>query len=483
MLFNSFPFIVLFLPISVFVYYALIHYRAILGARVFLVGASLFFYAYWNIYYLPLILISMAVNFSIGSILSAPSTKTNSKVLLAFGVTLNVLALGYFKYTDFVIDNVNTAFHTNIPLMNIALPLAISFFTFQQIAYLVDCYKRLVKDYDFLSYALFVSFFPQLIAGPIVAHYEMMPQFIKKSNLVKNYKNVFRGIIMFNIGLFKKIVIADTFAEYATIGFDSLSTLTFYGGWFSSLSYTTQIYFDFSGYCDMAIGCALMFNIKLPINFNSPYKALSIQDFWRRWHITLSRFLRDYLYIPLGGNRKGELRTYANIFTVFFLGGLWHGAAWTFVVWGCLHGLANMIYRLWKKTGYTLNKFVSWFITFNFINITGVFFRAKSFTDAKKVLFAMFDPSSLDVKIAKGKFWRIKYFLTDFHVTSNTVYMLLLTIILCTVLPNAIKISDDLLKLSGRNRLYLSIALAILSSFLLMKMIVVPYSEFIYFNF
>ena len=483
MLFNSFPFIVLFLPVSVFAYYTLIHYRAVLGARVLLVGASLFFYAYWNVYYLPLILISMAVNFSIGSVLSQPSAKTNSKALLSFGIALNVLALGYFKYTDFIIDNVNTAFHTGFPRMNIALPLAISFFTFQQIAYLVDCYKKLVKDYDFLSYALFVSFFPQLIAGPIVAHYEMMPQFIKKSNLVKNYKNIFHGIIMFNIGLFKKIVIADTFAKYATIGFDTLPSLTFWGGWFSSLSYTTQIYFDFSGYCDMAIGCALMFNIRLPINFNSPYKALNIQDFWRRWHITLSRFLKDYLYIPLGGNRKGELRTYANIFTIFFIGGLWHGAAWTFVVWGCLHGLANMIYRLWKKTGHTLNKFVAWFITFNFINITWVFFRAKSFSDAKKVLCAMFDLSSFGEHVSNKPFWRIKYFLTDFQVNSNTIYMLMIILILCTVLPNSIQFSDDLLKISSRKRLYLSFALALSSCLLLIKMLIVPYSEFIYFNF
>ena len=400
---------------------------------------------------------------------------------MSFGIALNVLALGYFKYTDFLIDNVNAIFHTKAPRMNIALPLAISFFTFQQIAYLVDCYKRLVKDYDFLSYALFVSFFPQLIAGPIVAHYEMMPQFIKKSNLVKNYRNIFHGIILFNIGLFKKVVIADTFARYATIGFDDLPSLTFWGGWFSSLSYTAQIYFDFSGYCDMAMGCALLFNIRLPVNFDSPYKTLNIQDFWRRWHITLSRFLRDYLYIPLGGSRKGELRTYVNIFLIFFIGGLWHGAAWTFVAWGCLHGLANMVYRLWKKTGCTLNKFAAWFITFNFINVTWVFFRAKSFAAAQKVLSAMFCLPSADG--SAKPIWKLKGFLKPFHAKPKMFITLLIIIALCTVLPNAADISNRLLNVPDNRKRCLAFALAVLSLFLLAKMIVVPYSEFIYFNF
>ena len=378
MLFNSIPFIFFFLPISVIGYYILVQKRIILGARLWLVAASLFFYAYWNVYYLPLILISMAVNFTIGSTISAPETRINKKYLLIFGICFNVIALSYFKYADFFIDNINAIFQTEFSHLNIVLPLAISFFTFQQIAYLVDCYKGLAKDYDILSYALFVSFFPQLIAGPIVAHYEMMPQFVKTSNLVRNYKHIFQGIVIFLIGLFKKIIIADTFAQFATMGFDEISSLTFWGGWFTSLSYTIQIYFDFSGYCDMAIGCALMFNIKLPINFNSPYKSLNIQDFWRRWHITLSRFLRDYLYIPFGGNRKGEKRACLNILLVFLIGGLWHGAAWTFVVWGGLHGLANVIYRIWKKIGFQLNKFIAWFITFNFVNIAWVFFRAVS---------------------------------------------------------------------------------------------------------
>lgn len=458
----------------------MIRKRIILGAKLWLVSVSLFFYAYWNVYYLPLILISMAVNFTVGSTITSSQTRVNKKILLISGISFNVLVLGYFKYADFCVDNINALFRSEISHLNIILPLAISFFTFQQIAYLVDCYKRLVKDYDILSYALFVSFFPQLIAGPIVAHYEIMPQFMKTSNLAKNYKNIFKGIVIFLIGLFKKIIIADTFAQYATIGFDEVSSLTFWGGWFTSLSYTIQIYFDFSGYCDMAIGCALLFNIKLPINFNSPYKALNIQDFWRRWHITLSRFLRDYLYIPMGGNKKGEKRACANIFFVFLIGGLWHGAAWTFVIWGCLHGLANIVYRIWKKTGLQLNKVIAWFITFNFVNIAWIFFRAKSFSSAKKVLVSMFDLSSF---ASDKPFWRIRYYLMDFHAHTKDFHAIIVLILLCIVLPNSVKILNSVSVANKNQCIMWSAVLCGMTVFLLAKMIVVPYSEFIYFNF
>jgi len=252
---------------------------------------------------------------------------------LTFGVISNLALLGYFKYTDFFLENFNLAFDGSVPLLHLALPLAISFFTFQQIAYLVDSYRCETAEYAFLNYALFVTFFPQLIAGPIVHHAEMMPQFASKWNLVKNYKNIATGLFIFSIGLFKKVVIADTFAQWATAGFDQAEYLNLIEAWATSLSYTFQLYFDFSGYTDMAIGAALLFNIKLPINFNSPYKALDIQDFWRRWHITLSRFLRDYIYIPLGGNVKGPFRIYNIILATFILGGIWHGAGWTFVFW------------------------------------------------------------------------------------------------------------------------------------------------------
>ncbi len=333
MLFNSSIFIFAFLPITFFIYFYLNKKRLTEASKAFLVFASLFFYSWWNIAYLPIILISMLFNYVIGVSLSKNNehTKISKKSLLTFGIIANVALLGYFKYADFLIENINLATNGHIPLLHLALPLAISFFTFQQIAYLVDSYRGETKEYDFLNYANFVTFFPQLIAGPIVHHAEMMPQFAKTKNKVKNYNNIALGLFIFSIRLFKKVVIADSFAVWATAGFDTAATLNLFEAWATSLSYTFQLYFDFSGYTDMAIGAALLFNIKLPINFNSPYKATSIQDFWRRWHITLSRFLRDYVYIPLGGNRKSNFRTYTNLMGTFIIGGIWHGAGWTFV--------------------------------------------------------------------------------------------------------------------------------------------------------
>ncbi len=301
----------------------------------------------------------------------------------------NLALLGYFKYSDFFIENFNLVFDSSVGLLHLTLPLAISFFTFQQIAYLVDSYRQEVKELDFLNYAVFVTFFPQLIAGPIVHHKEMMPQFKNQRAKIINPQNIATGLFIFSVGLFKKVIIADTFASWASKGFDATPVLTFFEAWATSLSYTFQLYFDFSGYTDMAIGIALMFNIRLPINFNSPYKALNIQDFWRRWHITLSRFLKDYIYIPLGGNRKGNFRTYNNLFLTFVLGGIWHGAGWTFLFWGVLHGGALVIHRLWGLLHFQMKTWIAWFLTFNFINISWVFFRAKEWDDAIKVLSGM----------------------------------------------------------------------------------------------
>jgi D-alanyl-lipoteichoic acid acyltransferase DltB (MBOAT superfamily) len=370
------------------IYFYLQHLQKSKLSKVFLVLSSLFFYAWWNVWYLPLIVASMFFNYFIGK--SLRGGKEGKKGILAFGVIANLSLLGYFKYSDFFIENYNGLFGEGIPLLHLALPLAISFFTFQQVAYLVDSYRQETQDIDVLDYALFVTFFPQLIAGPIVHHKEMMPQFAKSENSRLNTTNITLGLFIFAMGLFKKVVLADTFAIWATEGFDGQASLDMAAAWVTSLSYTFQLYFDFSGYTDMAIGAALLFNIKLPINFDSPYKALSIQDFWRRWHITLSRFLKDYIYIPLGGNRKGEGRTYLNLIVTFLLGGMWHGAGWTFLFWGALHGGALALHRLWHKMGFVMPKLLAWFITFNFINIAWVFFRAKSFEDALRVLGGMF---------------------------------------------------------------------------------------------
>jgi D-alanyl-lipoteichoic acid acyltransferase DltB (MBOAT superfamily) len=308
---------------------------------------------------------------------------------LIAGLAFNIGLLGYYKYADFFISTLNGVTGSHFNLLHLLLPLGISFFTFQQIAYLVDTYRGEAREYRLLNYALFVSFFPQLVAGPIVHHREMMGQFEDKANKRWSSDNVARGLFIFVMGLAKKVLIADTFGVWATYGFDTATSLTLIEGWVTSLSYSLQLYFDFSGYTDMAIGAALMFNIVLPINFFSPYKALTIQDFWRRWHMTLSRFLRDYIYIPLGGSRQSEFHTYRNTLITFLIGGLWHGAGWTFVFWGFLHGLALVINRFWRKLGISLPNWLSWLITFNFVNAAWVFFRAETWADAIKVLRAM----------------------------------------------------------------------------------------------
>ncbi|MBM7649326.1 alginate O-acetyltransferase complex protein AlgI [Bacillus ectoiniformans] len=390
MLFNSFEFIFLFLPIVLVVYFILAgkhkHHLSIF----WLVAASLFFYSWWNPIYSILIIGSMAFNYGIGKWMNRIEDEPFRKKLLIFGIVGNVGLLGYFKYADFFIKNINFAFDANISLLHLMLPLAISFFTFQQIAYLVDTYRHETKEYNFLTYSLFVTFFPQLIAGPIVHHKEMMPQFAADDNKRLNIENVALGCYIFIIGLAKKVAIADTMAIWANDGFQSYTALTSAEAWITSLAYTMQLYFDFSGYCDMAIGIALLFNIKLPINFNSPYKSRNIQDFWRRWHMTLGRFLTQYIYIPLGGNRKGEMRTYFNIFAIFAISGFWHGAGWTFIIWGVMHGVASIICRAWGKLNIQLPYLVSWFITFQFVNVAWVFFRAETVGQAVVILKKMF---------------------------------------------------------------------------------------------
>ncbi|MDY0328530.1 MAG: MBOAT family protein [Arcobacteraceae bacterium] len=486
MLFNSYEFIFAFLPVTFLVYFYLLHKRLVTGAKGFLVFASLFFYSWWNIIYLPLILCSMLFNYVIGTSLGKTSEhrKVTKKQILFVGISGNLLLLGYFKYTDFFISNINLLSDTNFDLLHLALPLAISFFTFQQIAYLVDSYRGETKEYDFLNYALFVTFFPQLIAGPIVHHKEMMPQFASKWNLVKNYRNIALGIFIFSMGLFKKVVIADTFAVWATNGFDNAQTLNLIEAWATSLSYTFQLYFDFSGYTDMAIGAALLFNIKLPINFNSPYKATDIQDFWRRWHITLSRFLRDYIYIPLGGNRVSELRIYSNLMITFILGGLWHGAGWTFVFWGFLHGIALVIHRIWQKVGFKLNIIIAWFITFNFINISWVFFRAKEWDDAIKVLSSMF---SLDNVVLSEKYFKFLANFNEHYFTYGNVYENIMGkdkttafIILAIVFVLIFKTSYT--KMQEFSPTYWSLAFVIVVFFTAVSL-VSQVSEFLYFNF
>lgn len=399
MTFSSPKFFLIYLPIVFFVYFFLNRQRLVTAGKVWLVIASLIFYGRWSVAYIPLLMFSIGFNFIVGKALAAPDNHLPSglskRAILGIGIVTDLALLGYFKYTNFLVDNINSALGTELFFYQVILPLGISFYTFTQIAFLVDCYKNLAKEYSFINYALFVTFFPHLIAGPILHHKEMMSQFQSRWTLVIRHRNVVMGLFIFSIGLFKKVMIADTFAIWADAGFAQGVSHDFFSAWTTSLSYTFQLYFDFSGYCDMAIGAALLFNIWLPLNFNSPYKALDIQDFWRRWHMTLSRYLRDYLYVPLGGNRCGRQRLYFNLMVTFILGGLWHGASWMFIIWGALHGGAIVMHRVWKQAGLSLPDPVGWFVTFMFVNITWVFFRADSIDDALRILRGMVDFDSI----------------------------------------------------------------------------------------
>lgn len=400
MLFNSFTFIFGFLPITLAGFLIIRRMAGQNASFGWLAAASLFFYGWWNPQLVFLLMASLCGNYVIGRRIVSATTR-NAQMIFVFGVVANLGLLGYFKYTDFFIGTVNDLADVSWSLQNIVLPLGISFFTFQQIAWLADLRRGLAHKPSFLHYTLFVTFFPQLIAGPIVHHAEMMPQFT--SSKLRSAANDFAiGTTIFGIGLFKKAVIADSMALYSTPVFDAAAAgqaLTVVDAWGGALAYTFQIYFDFSGYTDMAIGLACMFGIMLPLNFNSPYKARSIIDFWRRWHMTLSRFLRDYLYVPLGGNRHGTYRRYTNLLIVMVLGGLWHGAAWTFIIWGLLHGLLLAINHLWRSCFALLSRqspFASCFgqpfaliLTFVFVVVSWVFFRSDNLDTALAILSAM----------------------------------------------------------------------------------------------
>lgn len=389
MLFNSFTFFVFFAVVACG-YFFLNSSRLITAAKLWLLAASVFFYGFWNYYFIGVLAYSIVSNYTVSSAINNSNVRKRKKALLVIGIANNILLLCYFKYTNFFIDNINYFFESDLTFFKIILPLGISFFTFQQIAYLIDTYRGIVKEHSLIDYSLFVSFFPQLIAGPIVHHREMMPQFKTLKNIRPNPQNIYNGLILFSIGLCKKNFLADSLAQWANYGHDIANAQQhFFDAWTTSLAYTFQLYFDFSGYMDMATGTAMILNIFLPKNFDSPYKSISIQQFWRKWHITLGHFLRDYLYIPLGGSRHGTSRTLINYIVVFTLGGLWHGAAWTFVIWGLAHGCAMSIAHLWMKSTIRIPKAISWLSTFTFVNMAWVIFRANDIQSAYEIIKGM----------------------------------------------------------------------------------------------
>lgn len=401
MLFNSFEFLCLFLP-CVFILFRLLVKKKYSYGILFLVISSLVFYGWWNPRYLLLFIGSITTNFLIGRVVQNQNLSQSSrKFSLITGVLLNLLFLGYYKYLNFFAVNLNLLFGTEFQVHKTLLPLAISFFTFQQITYLVDSYKNEVDKHSFIYYCLYVSFFPQLIAGPIVHHKEVLPQFKNKKPATFSYDNIANGLIIFIVGLGKKVVLADSLSVYSNSVFDASTTesaLSMSEAWVGALSYSFQLYFDFSGYSDMATGIALIFGIILPLNFNAPYRAQNIIEFWRRWHITLSRFLRDYLYIPLGGNRHGAFNRYRNLFLTMLLGGIWHGAGWTFIMWGALHGFYLCVNHLWihikAQQGLSgpptiFSRIFSQVTTFFFVVVGWVFFKATNFTSAVSILKSM----------------------------------------------------------------------------------------------
>ena len=473
MVFSSYIFLCIFLPITLGVYYLLSILDNDKYQRFFLIIASLVFYGYQNTYYLLLIITSVLINYLISYLIT--TNHRIAKVMLIIGVIFNILLLGYFKYFNFVLDNINYIFKTSYFMEKIILPLGISFFTFQQLSFLISVYKKEQKLDRFLDYGLFVVFFPQLVAGPIVLYSEMIPQFKEKNIRYYNPENFSGGIYIFAIGLFKKAVIADTLAGFVNNGFD-ITDLGLIPAWTTALSYTFQLYFDFSGYCDMAIGIGRMFNIKLPINFDSPYKSSSISEFWRRWHITLGRALGTYVYRPLGGNRKGMVRTCINLMITFLISGLWHGAAWTFIIWGGFHGLMAVLEKMFENKFERIPYVVRVILTFIMVNILWVLFRAENFENAINIYRGMINFRhiglfELNAIVFDG--------LINFPAIIDVIYIIIMLVILFVVIFCA---KASYIMLEEYKPTYKTVLIALVL-FCISLVFVSRESVFIYFNF
>ncbi|MCH5249821.1 MAG: MBOAT family protein [Lachnospiraceae bacterium] len=469
MLFNSYIFIFLFFPICLAGYYSLIYLKKKEPAQLFLILMSFWFYGYFQINYLLIMIFSITCNYIFHRIMS----QKQSKPILFIAVASNLGLLFYFKYFDFFLTNINSIFGTSFLLRNILLPLGISFFTFQQIGFIVDTYRGEIKNCSLLTYALFVAFFPQLIAGPIVNQSEMLPQFEKMGSRNPDWEQIYRGLILFILGLFKKVILADTFGAGVDLGYTNIPILGRMDAILVIIFYSLQLYFDFSGYCDMARGIGAMLGIQIPVNFNSPYKAVNIVDFWKRWHITLNRFFTKYVYIPLGGNRKGNARMYANLLIVFCLSGIWHGAGWNFVIWGMMHGVLYVITRWWlrysdiRKTSQNsmamairvkfsalslLKVLASRLLLFAYVSIAWVYFRAESIAQANSLLYAAIagKVQKLSLDLAEcfrlDEFWYVlKVLHLDTMEWSRYILMyamLAAGIVLSMFTPNASEISE-----------------------------------------
>lgn len=489
MLFNSYIFLMAFLPGTWLIYFGLNRLRMFKWATGTLIIASFVFYGYQDWRLCILLAVSILVNYILHCMLVQKGMGgTFRKILLICGLTVNFGLLFYFKYFDFAIKNVNALTGSTFALRNIALPLGISFYTFQQVSFVVDSYRGNITLYHFLEYALFVSFFPQLVAGPIVLHSEMIPQFedIKKRQIV--FSNLLSGTEYLILGLAKKVLLADSFGRVCDGGYAALSSLNSLSAVAVILSYTLEIYFDFSGYCDMAIGIGKLFNFEIPVNFRSPYKALNIADFWKRWHITLTRFLTTYIYIPMGGSRGGKWKTYWNVLIVFALSGLWHGADWSLVVWGILHGVMMVLYRLNRERVDRMPRWLSWLLTFVFVNIAWTFFGTESVVLSFHIFEKVFNGGSggfmrevVDAFCNKNLLVTLSgYFLSGeaLGLLSQILTAAWLTggTILCVLAPS----SHEIVERKNRGQIYfLLIAILFIMSVVRLSEV----NKFIYFNF
>ncbi len=477
MLFNSYVFMLAFLPLTWAGYFLLGLLPARVPAnKVFLILASFVFYGWNNPAYVPIIVLSILVNYLLSQGMLRAERKSVRLPLMLLGLALNLGVLFYFKYHDFFFENLNRAAGTGFVLHHLALPLGISFFTFQQLSYVIDSYRHAVPRYDISDYALFVTFFPQLIAGPIVLHSEIVPQFADPANRRPNSENIAPGLFAFARGLAKKVLVADTFAAAVNAGFGNAAGLGTAEAWFVAVGYTLQLYFDFSGYCDMATGIGLLFNIRIPMNFNSPYKSLNIREFWQRWHMTLSRFLTNYIYFPLGGSRRGTVRTCVNLMIVFLASGLWHGAGWLFLLWGLMHGAASVLYRLFRRQWDGLHPALQWICTFVFVTVCWVFFRAASLADAVAIVRSMF---MMDFRPLSSSVTSAFALPGGFHPGYNALYMMVwyaAALGCCLGMPNVYE-------RAGRFRPTLANALTTVALIVLCTLSLSRVSVFLYFNF
>ncbi len=439
MLFYTLPYLAVFLPFSLILFFSSKYLK--IDNKIILIFLSLFFYSWWNIYYLPVILISIIFNYFISKKIISEIKK--KKFFLFLGIFLNILLLGIFKYLDFIIENINFIFSLNINLLNLPFPLAISFFTFQSITFLINSYDEEIINLKAKDFFLFIVFFPQLVAGPIVKYNHMMPQFKNENNWVFNKRNFSIGLIVLFIGFVKKVYFADTLSTFVDTNYENLDKIDTYLAWLVSLCFTFQFYFDFSGYVDMATGSAIMMNIYLPQNFNSPYKSTSIINFWQRWHITLTHFLTNYIYSPILRSFKNInfFNSMVSILVVFLIAGLWHGPSWTFVIFGAFHGVGLIINHSFKNyVNYKIPNLVSWFITFNYVNISFVFFRSETMADALLIIKKMFNLNLLwgyDLNFSINNLFFL--FLNNF----NLIICFLLSIVICFYFKNTYELLRD----------------------------------------